>query len=148
MKALLASVAIAALTMPALAQSNAAGQNQNQMSSGSAATEGTRSGCGQKSVNQGAMNQGAKNQGATNQGATNQQRRVSADRVRQQLSGAGFQNVQIIDAAYLVRADTGDGNRVLMLINPPMGGASGSGAGQQGGSGQSYNGGGSATGNQ
>lgn len=143
MKALLASVAIAALTMPALAQSNAAGQNQNQMSGGSAATEGTRSGSGQKSVNQGAMNQGAKNQGAKNQ-----QRRVSADRVRQQLSGAGFQNVQIIDAAYLVRADTGDGNRVLMLINPPMGGASGSGAGQQGGSGQSYNGGGSATGNQ
>lgn len=44
---------------------------------------------------------------------------MSQDNLRKQLQQAGFKNVQIIDAAYLVQAQTSDGNTVFMTVNPP-----------------------------
>lgn len=39
--------------------------------------------------------------------------------LRQQLEKSGFQNVMVLDAAYLVQATTADGDSILMFINPP-----------------------------
>ncbi|CCF22208.1 exported protein of unknown function (plasmid) [Pseudorhizobium banfieldiae] len=50
---------------------------------------------------------------------------MAQSKVRDQLTKAGFQNVEILDASYLVRAQTEDGNTVLMVIDPPIGGTSG-----------------------
>lgn len=64
---------------------------------------------------------------------------MTQDRLRQTLSQAGFQDVRVVDAAYLVQAKTKEGDTVLMMINPPemMGGASASqsGTGSTGSSG-------------
>lgn len=58
---------------------------------------------------------------------------MSQDTLRKQLQQAGFKNIQVIDAAYLVQAQTQDGNTVFMTINPPtMSGSSGAGASQTG----------------
>lgn len=46
---------------------------------------------------------------------------MSQDRLRQVLGQAGFQNVRILDAAYLVQAQTREGDTVMMVINPPSG---------------------------
>lgn len=46
---------------------------------------------------------------------------MGQERLRQQLSQAGFQDVRVLDAAYLVQARTQDGNTVFMMINPPDG---------------------------
>lgn len=53
---------------------------------------------------------------------------MSQDKLRQQLTKAGFSNVKILDAAYLVQARTEDGNDVRMMINPPASGTRTSGA--------------------
>jgi hypothetical protein len=45
---------------------------------------------------------------------------MSQDRVRQVMKDAGFTNVQILDASYLVRASTKDGDQILVVLNPPM----------------------------
>ncbi|MGE6740374.1 hypothetical protein ACQKGC_08890 [Allorhizobium pseudoryzae] len=50
---------------------------------------------------------------------------MQQSKVRDQLTKAGFQDVEILDASYLVRAQTSEGNTVLMVIDPPMSGASG-----------------------
>lgn len=61
---------------------------------------------------------------------------MSQDALRKQLQQAGFKNIQVIDAAYLVQAQTQDGNTVFMTINPPpMSGSSSSSS--QSGSGSS-----------
>lgn len=44
---------------------------------------------------------------------------VTAENLKKQLTDAGFQQVQVLDATYLVQAQTKEGNRVLMLIDPP-----------------------------
>jgi hypothetical protein len=44
---------------------------------------------------------------------------MTQNTLRRSLQQAGFQNVQVLDAAYLVRAKTEDGNDVIMFINPP-----------------------------
>jgi hypothetical protein len=53
---------------------------------------------------------------------------MSQDKLRQQLTKAGFSNVKILDAAYLVQARTEDGSDVMMMINPPTSGTRTSGA--------------------
>lgn len=58
----------------------------------------------------------------TQASGTGQQDQVmakTAEKLKTQLSNAGFKEVTVLDAAYLVQAQTEDGNRVLMLINPP-----------------------------
>lgn len=69
------------------------------------------------------------------------------ERLRQQLTQAGFRDVQILDTAYLVQARTQDGSVVFMTVDPPNqasqasgasappGGGSWGGAGNQQGSG-------------
>ncbi|NYZ11435.1 hypothetical protein HL658_02650 [Azospirillum sp. RWY-5-1] len=58
---------------------------------------------------------------------------MSQDTLRKQLQQAGFKNIQVIDAAYLVQAQTQDGNTVFMTINPPsMSGSSGASGSQAG----------------
>ncbi len=53
------------------------------------------------------------------QSATKPPSAMTQDRLKQVLTQAGFQNVQIVDASYLVQARTKEGDSVLMLINPP-----------------------------
>lgn len=64
---------------------------------------------------------------------------MTQDKLRKQLEQAGFKNVTIIDAAYLVQAQTQDGNQVFMTINPPsqMSGSSSSSSGSATTGGQS-----------
>lgn len=52
-------------------------------------------------------------------GRPGQPRAMTPDRVRQVLEDAGFQQIQIIDAAYVIQAQTEDGDTVIMMINPP-----------------------------
>ncbi|MBZ9674014.1 hypothetical protein [Mesorhizobium sp. ES1-3] len=54
------------------------------------------------------------------------QQPVSAEKLKTQLSNAGFKQVQVLDTAFLVKAQTEDGNDVLMLINPPGAGTTSS----------------------
>lgn len=44
---------------------------------------------------------------------------MTQDKLRRALTQSGFQNIQILDAAYLVHATTRDGDFVVMLVNPP-----------------------------
>jgi hypothetical protein len=39
--------------------------------------------------------------------------------LRDSLKKAGFQDIMILDSAYLVQAKNSDGDSVVMLINPP-----------------------------
>lgn len=55
-------------------------------------------------------------------GSSSQMSAASQEKVRNQLTQAGFKQVEILDASYLVRAQTEEGNTVLMVIDPPMGG--------------------------
>jgi hypothetical protein len=115
-----------ALAGPAMAQS--------QGGSGSSTTPGTTLGATQGTTQ-------AQSPAPGQQGRTGSQAQaMSQQQLRQQLTQAGFRDVQIVDAAYLVQARTQDGNTVLMMINPPsaggMQGASmGSGASTSGASG-------------
>ncbi len=55
--------------------------------------------------------------GQAGQGSQNQI--VTQQKLKQSLQNAGFTNVQVVDAAYLVKAKTQDGDTVVMMINPP-----------------------------
>lgn len=71
--------------------------------------------------------------------ANDRARAMSQDKLRQVLSQAGFENIRVIDAAYLIQARTKDGEAVTMMLNPPaMAGSDGS-ARNTSGSGQSDN---------
>ena len=63
-------------------------------------------------------------QGKSASGQQSQQiQAMNQEKLRSNLEKAGFSNVTVLDAAYLVQADTSDGNQVMMLINPPSGGS-------------------------
>ena len=57
--------------------------------------------------------------GQVQQGQTQRPRALAPSALRQQLEKSGFRNVTVLDAAYLVQANTADGDSVLMFINPP-----------------------------
>lgn len=61
-----------------------------------------------------------------------QQGTMSQDKLRSQLESAGFTSIEIVDAAYLVRARGPDGDRVLMYIDPPNNMAGGTGSSASG----------------
>jgi hypothetical protein len=64
---------------------------------------------------------------ASPQGASKAQpHAMSQDKLRQTLSQAGFKDIVIMDAAYLVQAKTQDNNTVMMLVNPPSAATTGS----------------------
>jgi hypothetical protein len=44
---------------------------------------------------------------------------MSMDTLRTSLKDAGFKDVRIVDATYLIHARTSDGNFVIMTVNPP-----------------------------
>ncbi|MDX2205289.1 MAG: hypothetical protein NW223_21255 [Hyphomicrobiaceae bacterium] len=69
---------------------------------------------------QGKQNVKAQNQNqGQNQPAHSQQRAMTQDKLRKSLQDAGFKSVRVVDAAYLVQAQSEDGENVLMYINPP-----------------------------
>ncbi|EJW09545.1 hypothetical protein A33M_1205 [Rhodovulum sp. PH10] len=110
MRLLTMTAAVLAMSvLPAAAQSGSqhqGAQNQGtQLRSGSSAQSGTTGASGTS--------------GASAQGDTMKWRAMSQDKVRKTLQDAGFQNVQVVDAAYLVHARTKDGDTVVMYINPP-----------------------------
>lgn len=47
---------------------------------------------------------------------------MSQQKLRSALEAAGFTQISIIDSAYLVRAQTEDGNNVVLYIDPPAAG--------------------------
>lgn len=117
-----------ALAGPALAQSAQPGGSGSNSSAGS---QSQPSGQPQAS-SQG--NRGAASQSSSSQSSSSQA--MGREQIRQQLSQAGFRDVQILDTAYLVQARTNDGNTVTMIVNPPGSGmqTSGSGMSQRTGS--------------
>lgn len=52
-------------------------------------------------------------------GAQAQVTAMSMEALQSNLEAAGFTNIEIVDAAYLVRAETQDGERVVMFLDPP-----------------------------
>lgn len=82
----------------------------------------------------------ARSQGQSQSQAMGQQQ------LRRQLEQAGFRDVQILDAAYLVQARTQDGNTVFMMINPPGSGMQTSGTSSSQSSGSSASGSGASGG--
>ncbi len=59
-------------------------------------------------------------QGKSSSGQTNPQiHAMNQEKLRTNLQKAGFSNIKVLDAAYLVQADTSDGNQVMLFINPP-----------------------------
>lgn len=69
-----------------------------------------------------------------NQSATSQQTAATAQKVRQSLQQAGFQDINVVDAAYVVHARTSEGNLVLMYVDPPGGPTATTGSSGQSGS--------------
>ncbi|MDF1585037.1 hypothetical protein [Marinimicrococcus flavescens] len=61
-----------------------------------------------------------------------QQQTMSQEKLRSQLEKAGFSKIEIIDAAFLVRAEGPDGDKVLMYIDPPNNMADGTGSSASG----------------
>ncbi len=45
---------------------------------------------------------------------------MTQGKLRKALQDAGFKSIRVIDASYLVQAQTQDGDSVLMFINPPQ----------------------------
>lgn len=48
-----------------------------------------------------------------------QMQAMSRDRLAKSLEQAGFKNVTVVDATYLVQAQSPHGDQVMMLIDPP-----------------------------
>lgn len=96
-------------------------------SSGSGSTPGTPAMPGSSSGSQGQAQQ---------QPMQQPMRPMTQAEVRQQLSQAGFQDVRILDEAFLVQARTRDGHHVVMMINPPQMPLTASQGGMMPGSGQ------------
>ncbi len=104
-------MAIGLLATPALAQSSNQGGDQKQGQSASSSSQ-----------------------------QMTQMQAMSQDRLTKSLEQAGFKNITVVDATYLVQAQGPHGDRVTMLIDPPtVGGTSG---GSGGGSANASSGGG------
>ena len=74
--------------------------------------------------------------GVSSQGKQNARAAMSRDEPRNALQDAGLQDIQVVDAAYLVHAQAADGSPIFMMIDPPRAGAS-AGSSQQPAQGQS-----------
>jgi hypothetical protein len=57
--------------------------------------------------------------GTSASGSDKQSMAMTQSKVRQSLEKAGFKDVKIVDATYLVNAQTSDGSKVIMHVNPP-----------------------------
>jgi hypothetical protein len=94
----------AALGAPAFAASNDTGSSQSNANSGASSTT-----AGQQGMNQ---NQ----QGASGQNTP--AGRQIVQKVRDDLTKAGYSDIQVMPSSFLVRAKDSSGNPVIMLINP------------------------------
>lgn len=104
MKLAALTIASTLVAASALAQTNSGTSAQSQTKESSS---------GQASASQATASQSAESSA------------MAQGKVRDQLAQAGFKQVEILDASYLVRAQTADGNTVLMVIDPPLGATSG-----------------------
>jgi hypothetical protein len=89
---------------------------------------------GSQAQKQDTQQQGAQQSGKPDVSAMSQQK------LRQSLQQAGFKDINIVDAAYVVHAKTQDGNFVVMYIDPPSsmtGGRNTTGSGASGSGGAS-----------
>lgn len=48
---------------------------------------------------------------------------MTQDKLKQSLEKAGFTNVRVVDATYMVHARSSDGDNVIMYIDPPSAGS-------------------------
>jgi hypothetical protein len=65
--------------------------------------------------------------------ATTQMHAMSQSKLSAALKQAGFTDVQVVDASYMVHAKTSDGEPIVMVINPPsLSAATGAGTGDSG----------------
>ncbi|MDC7785059.1 hypothetical protein PQJ75_02195 [Rhodoplanes sp. TEM] len=70
----------------------------------------------------GSQSSGSQSGTQKNAAGQSQNQRVGAmsqDKLRKTLQQSGFQDITIVDAAYIVHAKTSDGDMVVMYINPP-----------------------------
>jgi hypothetical protein len=95
MKAWATAAAILALSVPAAAQ-----QSSAQQKGSSSAQAGTQT-------------------GTQSSGQQQQVKAMSQQKLRDSLQKAGFQDIKIVDAAYVVHARTSEGQMVVMYIDPP-----------------------------
>ena len=58
-------------------------------------------------------------QSQASKSTSNQPQAMTQQKVRENLQKAGFSDLTIVDAAYLVHAKTADGDPVVMFIDPP-----------------------------
>jgi uncharacterized protein Smg (DUF494 family) len=106
-------------------------------SSGQGGQSGSQSGTSGQQAASGSQQGGSGQAGAAQQGSQ-QVSLMSRQQLRDSLTQAGFQNIQIVDATYLAEAKTKNGDDVVMMIDPAMAsGSTGSGGGGQAGSGAS-----------
>jgi len=92
MRGIIVSLAALAITMtPAMAQQSGARSSSGQQT-------GAASQSSARETNMTAMSQG---------------------KLKKSLQQAGFKDIEIVDAAYLVHARTDDGHMVVMYIDPP-----------------------------
>jgi hypothetical protein len=56
--------------------------------------------------------------GAAGSNGSPQSMAMTQTKVRESLEKAGFKDVKIVDAAYLVNANTSDGSKAIMYVNP------------------------------
>lgn len=73
----------------------------------------------QASAQSGASGGQAQSGGQMQSTAQTQSTAMSMEALRSNLEAAGFTNIEIVDATYLVRAETQDGERVVMFLDPP-----------------------------
>ncbi|MBD2750733.1 hypothetical protein IC232_29235 [Microvirga sp. BT688] len=66
----------------------------------------------------GSLSAGGGNQNNSSQ-LQGQSRASQRALLRQELRQAGFRDIRILDAAFLVQASTGSGQQVVMVVNPP-----------------------------
>jgi hypothetical protein len=103
---------------------------------GPAFAQGSGTAPGSQGTGPQAQQQPGQSRGQSQGQSQSQSQAMSQQQLRRQLEQAGFREVQILDAAYLVQARTQEGNTVFMMINPPGSGTSASGmsSGQSSGS--------------
>jgi hypothetical protein len=63
-------------------------------------------------------NQPSSSPQTTQQNATSNQNLAAAQKIKQDLQGAGFSDVKVVAESFVVQAKTKDGNPVVMTIGP------------------------------
>lgn len=127
------ALALALLAAPAFAQSDDSAKTRQQQAQSQQQTGQDRQRQGAETRQQGGQQQAGQQQGGQQQARgtmSPEQMVVSQRRVIGALNEAGFRDVRIMDAAYLVFAMTENDEQVMMVVNSagqPIGGQGGMG---------------------